>query len=306
MDTMLLEKDTFQNTQNAISHFKDLMEPDISSISQRKSDASTKAKESNEAIDRHYKKLITEVNKKSAEESWSNVDRLLNLLSIGYAKTIVMIESRHNFRKYHYMDFSRRLGELWEPFCKLCFEFPINEAIESPELISFDEVQELMNANFLRALNLNKLPTESVDLLKNHNAQLMSILTSGDVSTKLDLHFKLGDVHHNVDFKTGFNSNEKGNVNRLKFVASIYKEIVPGNQHCTLFVRSDKNNNYLTKLMESKLWDVYCGDDTYSKIKEYSGFDLLDWRNNHMRFLEDVSSVLREHLEKNELTKYIW
>jgi hypothetical protein len=38
-----------------------------------------------------------------------------------------MLKSRNDVWPCEYMTFSRRIGELWEPFCKLCFTFPINK-----------------------------------------------------------------------------------------------------------------------------------------------------------------------------------
>ena len=42
---------------------------------------------------------------------------------ITYACYVVMLESRNEVWPYDYMAFSRRVGELWEPFCKLCLNF---------------------------------------------------------------------------------------------------------------------------------------------------------------------------------------
>ena len=43
-------------------------------------------------------------------------------------------------KPYDYMAFARRIGELWEPFCKLPFEYPVKtlKIIEPPD---FDKVQ---------------------------------------------------------------------------------------------------------------------------------------------------------------------
>jgi hypothetical protein len=48
-----------------------------------------------------------------------------------------MLETRNDVWNYEYMTFSRRIGELWEPFCKLCFSYPINNvALFIPPLFS--------------------------------------------------------------------------------------------------------------------------------------------------------------------------
>ncbi len=46
---------------------------------------------------------------------------------ITYTNDVVMLESRNSVWKYEYMSFSRRVGELWEPFCKLCFNYPLTQ-----------------------------------------------------------------------------------------------------------------------------------------------------------------------------------
>ena len=53
--------------------------------------------------------------------------RLENILLITYVSYVVMLEYRNTVWSYEYMAFSRRIGELWEPMCKLPFLYPINE-----------------------------------------------------------------------------------------------------------------------------------------------------------------------------------
>jgi hypothetical protein len=43
---------------------------------------------------------------------------------VTYTNYVVMIEARNDTWPYDYMTFSRRIGELWEPFAKLCFRYP--------------------------------------------------------------------------------------------------------------------------------------------------------------------------------------
>ena len=80
-----------------------------------------------------------------------------------------------------------------------------------------------------------------------------------------------------VDFKSGFSSNEKGNTNRLLLVATIYQSL-GANYRCCLFVRTSEvgNNSYFQTLKSSGIWEAYCGSESYTKIKEYSGFDVED------------------------------
>ncbi|AUO79553.1 hypothetical protein BSP10_150 [Bacillus phage BSP10] len=52
---------------------------------------------------------------------------------------------------------------------------------------------------------------------------MWELVVSGEIKLESDLHFEKDGVKYNVDFKSGFNSNEKGNTNRLLMVGSIYK-----------------------------------------------------------------------------------
>ena len=66
---------------------------------------------------------------------------LLNeILLITYASYVVKLEYRNKVWPYEYMAFARRIGELWEPFCKLPFEYPIKKLklIDPPD---FEKVQ---------------------------------------------------------------------------------------------------------------------------------------------------------------------
>lgn len=98
----------------------------------------------------------------------------------------------------------------------------------------------------------------------------------------------------------------KGNTNRLLLVASIYNSL--GEIEKTiLFVRQpeDDNNHYLQTLKNSPYWDVYCANDGYAAMKRFTGFDMREWLDNNVDWKNDISSELREHLEKNDLLRYL-
>ena len=78
----------------------------------------------NRAITETTQNLVKTVLQKATREKWDNDDILRSLLMITHASNIVMIESRNDVWQYEYMAFSRRICELWEPFCKLCFDYP--------------------------------------------------------------------------------------------------------------------------------------------------------------------------------------
>lgn len=227
------------------------------------------------------------------------------ILIITYASYIVMLDARNSVWPYEYMAFARRIGELWEPFCKLPFEYPIKKLtiIAPPD---FNEVQDTIKKDATNYIDSLKLDQETKDELKRHYAIPWTMVDSGGIKLGLDLHFEQDGIHYNCDFKSGFSSNEKGNTNRLLLVASIYNSL--GEIEKTiLFVRQpeDDNNHYLQTLKNSPYWDVYCANDGYAAMKRFTGFDMREWLDNNVDWENDISSELREHLEKNDLLRYL-
>lgn len=227
------------------------------------------------------------------------------ILIITYASYIVMLDARNSVWPYEYMAFARRIGELWEPFCKLPFEYPIKKlTIISPP--DFNKVQDTIKKDATNYIDSLKLDQETKDELKRHYAIPWTMVDSGGIKLGLDLHFEQDGIHYNCDFKSGFSSNEKGNTNRLLLVASIYNSL--GEIEKTiLFVRQpeDDNNHYLQTLKNSPYWDVYCANDGYAAMKRFTGFDMREWLDNNVDWENDISSELREHLEKNALLRYL-
>ena len=129
---------------------------------------------------------------------------------------------------------------------------------------------------------------------------------SKNIKLGLDLHFEQNGIHYNCDFKSGFSSNEKGNTNRLLLVASIYNSLGEIEKNI-LFVRQteDENNHYLKTLKNSLYWEVYCADDGYAAMKEFTGFDMRKWLNENADWENDISTELKQHLECNDLLKYL-
>ena len=74
-----------------------------------------------------------------------------------------------------------------------------------------------------------------------------------------------------------------------------------------LFVRSseEQNNHYLQTLKKSGLWDVYCGLQTYQKIKEFTSFDLGKWMKQNVLWEKDFDEKMYAHLKKNNLIQYL-
>lgn len=265
-------------------------------------------------------KLATEINKsvaatrgtlihvllqKSSREDWTSEDILQCILLITYTSYVAMIEYRHEVWPYEYMAFSRRIGELWELFCKLCFEYPVQDInLFIPPLFS-DFRQKLISEIETYIEQLNITEEQKADL-KSYYSKVWALVTSGEINLQLDLHFEQGGQRFVVDFKSGFGSNEKGNTNRLLLVATIYKNLAE-NYRCLLLVRSaeDSNNHYFQILKRSQVWEAYCGDEAYRKISEYSGFDIRQWIADNVAWLEDLNQEIVQYLQTNSLTHYL-
>lgn len=253
---------------------------------------------------------IVQFRERYIQEVASQIDedekKLDIVLLITYVSYIVMLEYRNKVWAYDYMAFSRRIGELWEPFCKLPFDYPINElTIYTPPNIE-DVKQTLKNEIGELVANLNIGVEEKDKLLQYYQAIWALIDNGGNISLTLDLHFEQYCEYFDVDYKSGFSSNEKGNTNRLLLVASIYKSL-PDTHNNLIFVRQreEENNHYLQTLKNSGLWDVYCAEETYIKITEFTGFDIKQWMQRNMDWLNDIMPDFKEYLLANDLLKYL-
>lgn len=238
-------------------------------------------------------------------EQWTNKDLLESLLLLKYCEYIVMLESRNEVWPYEYMSFARRVGEIWEPFCKIIYDYPINElSLFIPP--TFEDMKRLLSSEIEAYINNLPINQGSKIALTNYYNKVWSFVTSGEIQLELDLHFKYQDIKYNVDMKSSFNSNEKGNTNRLLLVGSIYKSLETDYENI-LFVRADEidNNHYLQTLKRSGIWDVYTGEDTYQKMYDTTGFDIKTWITQNIEWEQDVETSFYTHLRTNDLLKYL-
>lgn len=249
--------------------------------------------------------LITTLLQKAEMEKWTNKEKLECILMITYSNYIVMLESRNDVWPYDYMTFSRRIGELWEPFCKLCFSYSVkNIILFIPPL--FSEVKQKLSAEIELYIEKLKISTKEREQLKKYYNKVWGLVTSGEIKLELDLHFVLSNQKFVVDFKSGFGSNEKGNTNRLLLVASIYQNLGE-NYKCMILVRSADNNHYFQTLKNSGVWEAYSGNEAYDKMKEYSGFDIKNWIVTNINWKDDFKAETIEYFKDNNLTQYlIW
>lgn len=305
---MNIDRNLRNNKQELLAYFRSRANEILGELALEFSAADYKKKSSalNKAIIRSRDNLIEIVNEKAVVERWSKIEILECVLMITYTSDVVMLESRNSVWEYEYMAFSRRVGELWEPFCKLCFRYPSTRISPFvPPL--FSEVKENLTAEITTYIDALKIRIEEKEQLKKYYDKVWGLVTSGEIQLECDLHFTDGQAKYIVDFKSGFGSNEKGNTNRLLLVGSIYQNIETENYKCMIFVRSTENNHYLATLQNSGIWETSCGIDTYSKIQQFTGFDIHSWIENNINWMNDFTPQMRDSINRNELQNYlIW
>lgn len=272
---MNVDRTLYERKPELLAYLRDRAEESYGEVQKTygNSEYRKRASAINKEIISTREKIRSIILQRAMSQRWDKEDVLKNILMISYCSYVIMIEFRNRAWPYEYMTFARRIGELWEPFCKLCFDYPIRDNVELYEAPLFSEIKEKLHEEirvYISGLNISD--EEKANLLEYYD-KVWSLVTSGEIKLELDLHFKIGGQKFNVDFKSGFQSNEKGNTNRLLLVASIYKNIVGGENNCKLFVRAAEadNNHYLQTLKKSGIWDVYCGPETYEQIDKYSG-----------------------------------
>lgn len=249
--------------------------------------------------------LLATLLQTAENEKWSNQEKLESILMITYTNYIVMLESRNDVWPYEYMTFSRRIGELWEPFCKLCFAYPINKVtLFIPPL--FSEVKKKLSDEIEVYIDKLKISKEEKEQLKKYYYKVWGLVTSGEIKLELDLHFIYKNQKFVVDFKSGFGSNEKGNTNRLLLVASIYQNLEE-NYKCMIFVRADENNHYFQTLKNSGIWDAFSGAEAYNQMNLFSGFDIKSWIELNVNWENDFKKETMQFFKQNNLDQYlIW
>lgn len=252
-------------------------------------------KEASKLVNKKMKELYDLLKDKSIE---SDINKTLML---NYTYYVVMLEARNSVWPYDNMSFSRRIGEIWEPFCKIPFSFNSYTKFYNPP--TFEEFKTKFDKSvvdkFIEEFNLT---IEGINELKNVVNKVWSFSESGAINLKEDLHFEHGGTKYVVDFKSGFGSNEKGNVNRLLLVAKIYSEL---KYPCLLFVRQKENNSYLNVIENSRLWEVYRSDEVYEKIFKLTSINLKEWMDINIDWKNDISVEFKNYLETNRLIQYL-
>lgn len=261
----------------------------------------------NRALVAHQRNLATVIRQTADREHWSQEDELRAILLLMHCTNAAMLETRHEAWPYEYMAFSRRIGELWEPFVTTCFDLPVRPDVTLYLPPLFSNVRDRLTNEVRKFIAQLPISAEDKESLTVYYDQVWQLVSSGEIKLELDLHFQIGDSRYVVDCKSGFSSNEKGNTNRLLLVASVYKNIEPEDYRCLILVRSqeEENNQYLQTLKASGLWEVFCGAKAYGKVKEHSGFDLGTWMKNNVTWERDLSHDFIGYLQQHDLMKYL-
>ncbi len=302
-----LAKTLANSKQELLTYFRSRIGESLEEI--RRSYAAKQYKDqataTNKAVIEAKNTLIKALIQKASIERWNNEEILRVVLMITYTSYVVMLDARNDVWPYDFMSFSRRIGELWEPFCKLCFEFPLSGAtLFIPPL--FSHVKEKLTNEINSYIDQLEITEQQKKELKTYYNKIWGLVTSGEIQLELDLHFELNARKYVVDFKSGFGSNEKGNTNRLLLVATAYAILEEG-YNCLILVRAeeDKNNNYFRTLKNSGIWSAYCGEEAYARIEEFSGFPLRKWIISNVDWKDDLLPATITHLGKNNLDQYL-
>ena len=302
---MNVDKNIKGRKTELLSYFRDRASEALTAIKVAfaETQSDKRARAINKSLNQTKSVLITTLLQRAEKEKWTNQEKLECILMITYCNIVVMIESRNSVRLYEYMDFSRRVGELWDPFCKLCFYYPINNlSLFIPPL--FSEVKKKMTGEITTYIDKLNIAAEEKQELKKYYDKVWDLVSSGEIQLELDLHFTQHHQKYVVDFKSGFGSNEKGNTNRLLLVATTYQNL-DENYKCLLFVRAEENNSYFNTLKNSGIWDAYCGTEAYQKIKDYSGYDLKLWTDTNIDWASDFNAETTAHFSDNNLLQYL-
>jgi hypothetical protein len=82
-----------------------------------------------------FPNLCADLAATAAKEKYTSQLLLDCQLRLFYCALVVNLESRNQIVAYDYMDFSRRIGEVWEDFCKVCWESAILMSLWPPTLM---------------------------------------------------------------------------------------------------------------------------------------------------------------------------
>lgn len=287
---------TVLSKESILSHLHRSLNKQVAVIAQSRATREEKARQVN-ALVNSEKTLFT------AQLSILPVtERQYSALVLQYCYSVITLEYRHAVWPYEYMAFSRRIGELWEAFCSVAWDYPSRSGVKRFSAPDFAYVRDVI----MKRINGNIGDHHKSKELKEDINILLEII--GEINMKEDEVFSVNDLPYVIDFKSGFGSNEKGNMLRLTTVGRAYK-LWDHRTRLLLLVRQEENNNYLNVLRRTGLWEVYTGASAYDQISELTGADIQRVRNTVIDWRNDLSNEFFQYLKKQptDLTGYlIW
>ena len=302
-----ITSETTRDKSHLLQYFRERGEEKLSELQRELGSENYKdiAGKINKALSDILQSFLEVVTNTAELEAWTSKDRLRSILTSTYCAQVAMIDLRNRIWPYEYMAFSRRVGELWERFVRIPFSYSVKTVKPFvPPL--FSEVRSILRKEIDEYIAVLELAPEQKAELLEYYKKVWILVDSGGINLQLDFHAEIDGKKVNIDLKSGFGSNEKGNTNRLLMVATIYRNI-EGDYKNVLLVRAreNQNNHYFKILKDSDVWEAYCGEDAYRKVGDYTGFDLRDWVNININWAEDLLPGTTNHFELNNLLGYL-
>ncbi len=259
----------------------------------------------NRALQTSARHVVASLADAAKTQKWTLEQSSSAILAATYSAYIAMLEIRNEVWPYEYMAFSRRIGELWELFIRTVFEHT-ETGLQHFVPPLFSDVRKGLKQELSEYIEKLPIKPAEKEELKTYYEKVWTLVDSGEINLELDLHVVKDGTKICIDLKSGFGSNEKGNMNRLRWVATIYQNLEAGYK-CILLVRApeDQNNNYFRTLRDSGVWEAHCGAEAYARIRDLTGFDLQSWISKNVDWKGDLAPETLKHFVDNDLMSYL-
>lgn len=288
--------DYSQTKAEILAAFDDRSTAELNSIRASAGTHQAKARAVNAVVNKIYSDLYQRYEVEPVAQ-----DRQDSLIILNYCYAVKALDYRNSVWQYEYMALSRRVGELWERFCKAAWDSPTRPTVERIGAPEFSDVLQAIHDRMLA----NARP-DAQDSVESDMGEIRDLI--GTINMAEDEMFSLDAVPHIIDFKSGFGSNEKGNMLRLRAVGKAYRLWNPETKLLFL-VRQTENNNYLEVIRKEALWDVRCGNEAYDTIDELTGARFSQIRQDCVDFDTDLSDEFLDSLDSqlsNLKNYFVW
>ncbi len=133
----------------------------------------------NGAVHRERKQLSAMIRQQARREGWPSIDILRTILLLMHCSNVVMIEKRNEQWPYDYMAFSRRIGEIWEPLCTECFEYPVRDDVMFFVPPLFQDVRNRLGKEIRSFISRLDIREEDKQSLVRYYDKVWQLVTSG-------------------------------------------------------------------------------------------------------------------------------